>query len=131
MAVMARAPRKKQTSQAEPKVEASATKAFMVAPATPQAYRPLPVVDNDTAKYYANYLEITATPFDFVLTMATVTNKHTPEQDEEIRRNGTLTVKSHLQVSIPLGFLPLLMQMLNLTAQTSSAIGIQGQESER
>jgi hypothetical protein len=57
--------------------------------------------------------------------MAVVTNKHTPDQDREIREKGTATIRSHVQVSLPIGFLPILVQMLNVHAQSTSSLVVQ------
>jgi len=126
--LMARTPRKKQASQPTGRLETPAFEVKFISPDKPQSYRPLPIVDGETARYYANYLEVTSTPFDFVLTMATITNKLTAEQNEEIKRDGTLTIRSHLQVIIPIGFLQILAQMLSLTAQNSLTPQPQGEE---
>jgi hypothetical protein len=63
--------------------------------------RPQIDVTDNTAQFYANFIEITNSPWDFSLISATLPSKLNRTQVEEIQATGTIPVQAQLTVNFP------------------------------
>jgi hypothetical protein len=65
-------------------------------------------VRTDTPSYYANFVLVSHTPYDFTLTVAKIPSPLTPEQAEAAKAEKPMAVDAMLQIVFP----PLLMDGL-------------------
>lgn len=55
----------------------------------------------DTPSYYANFVLVSHTPYDFTLSVAKIPSPPTAEQTEAVKSGGALPVEAMLQIVIP------------------------------
>jgi hypothetical protein len=58
-------------------------------------------VKSDTPSYYANYVNVSHTAYDFTLSVAKISSPLTQEQIEELQSLNKITVEPILQIVIP------------------------------
>jgi hypothetical protein len=73
------------------------------APLVPKSVGGQPVIEvtESTPQFYANFIEITNSPWDFSLIFGTLPSKLNRNQVEEIQATGTIPVQAQLTVNFP------------------------------
>ncbi len=56
---------------------------------------------DDTSNYYANYIEVAHSNFDFVLSFLRIPTKYSALQVERAQKTGTIGFEPFLQVTVP------------------------------
>jgi hypothetical protein len=111
--------RQKKKSAAPKKVAARPTARVVSAPpkvpiAQDQAFtwRPLVQTDETTRKFYTNFAEVNITPYEMVITFATMPARLNVGEIECVTKDENVTIISNVQITLPIGFWPYLLQAM-------------------
>lgn len=97
-------PQAARVQTAPPKVPISQDQAF--------TWRPLLQTGDTTQKFYANFAEVNVTPYEMVITFATMPARLNIGEIECVTKDENVTIISNVQITLPVGFWPYLLQAM-------------------
>jgi len=65
-----------------------------------------------TQKFYANFAEVNVTPYEMVITFATMPARLNIGEIECVTKDENVTIISNVQITLPVGFWPYLLQAM-------------------
>ena len=75
-------------------------------------WRPVLQIGENTRQFYANYLEVNTTTFEMIVTFGQIPARFNLDDMERISRGEIVPLISNAQVTIPIAFVPYLLQTL-------------------
>jgi hypothetical protein len=94
----------------QPQAASSEVSAVSLAPAASVVSMRLAIESRETTpRYYVNHAEVNLTPFEMVLTFATLPGRFDAADSERLANGEVITIPSDVQISIPINFVPALI----------------------
>lgn len=79
-------------------------------------------INEDTPTYYANYIEVQQNPNEFGLSIVRVPTKLSQQRLDEVREAGVIRIEPTVQLVLPSGIIPGLIEALTNQLQNFQAL---------